>query len=74
MEEIGPFCVPAALLSQNKHLAPIQQEADWAPNLVWMQWQEEKLLPLPEIKPCHSTHSLATIWTELYWPVILLKG
>jgi hypothetical protein len=42
MEVSGQLHAPAALLPEKQLLVPIAQEAGWAPELLWMQWWEEK--------------------------------
>jgi hypothetical protein len=36
---------PAALLTRKGHLVPNEWETGWAPELVWMFWKRQSLVP-----------------------------
>jgi hypothetical protein len=42
---------PQPLNPQERSPLPIEQEAGWAPELVWMIWRVENILSLPGFKP-----------------------
>jgi hypothetical protein len=43
---------PATLLMGKEPTVPIEQEALWAPELVWTLWRRDKSLFLAGFKPC----------------------
>jgi hypothetical protein len=60
MEVRGQLHVPAVLPPEKEPLAPIGQDAGWAPGLVWMLWQREKFPATARIQtPDHPAHSPA---------------
>jgi hypothetical protein len=52
LEVTGQLHAPATLAPGKESLVPIQQEAGWAPELVWTRCGEEKISqPLPGLEP-----------------------
>jgi hypothetical protein len=45
MEVTGQLYAPADLSLEKESLVPIEQEARWAPDSVWMLWRRGKEIP-----------------------------
>jgi len=42
---------------------PIQKQAGWTLEPVWMQWQREKVLSLLLLGTAHTKHTYPSIWS-----------
>jgi len=54
----GQFYISATLPKQKVPSIPVEEEAEWTPEPVWLCWQTEKCLPMVGNHICTSQHAL----------------
>jgi hypothetical protein len=62
MEENGQFHAPITSSLQKEPSVPMEQEAGWVLEPLWLLWRRDYVMPL--LGPAHC---LVTILTELFW-------
>jgi hypothetical protein len=74
-EEEWPTLSPSLLISGQRTLVPIAQEAGWDPEPGWPFWKRERFLaPVADRTPDHPARSLITVSTTFcVVPVFILN-
>jgi hypothetical protein len=70
MEVSDQFCAPTTLPLQKEHPVPIEQEAGWVLEPLWVFQRRDDVIPLLGIKTpfiVSPAHCLVTTLTELFW-------